>query len=65
MKACKIPKGYAATSIRSSSINKSIDCGATKTEINRAIRYRKGSQAVTNHYDKNLNDKIRTRLAKL
>ncbi|KAA6361838.1 MAG: hypothetical protein EZS28_042635, partial [Streblomastix strix] len=65
MKACKIPAGYTVTSIRSSSMTKSIDQGATKTEINRATRHRKGSQAVANHYDKNLNDKIRTRLAKL
>ncbi|KAA6374828.1 MAG: hypothetical protein EZS28_029645, partial [Streblomastix strix] len=65
MKACKIPTGYTVTSIRSSSMTKSIDQGATKTEINRATRHRKGSQTVANHYDKNLNDKIRTRLAKL
>ncbi|KAA6368429.1 MAG: hypothetical protein EZS28_036044 [Streblomastix strix] len=38
--------------------------GATKTEINRALRHRKGSQAVANHNYKNLNDMIGTRLAK-
>ncbi|KAA6376943.1 MAG: hypothetical protein EZS28_027529, partial [Streblomastix strix] len=65
MKACKIPTGYTVTSIRSSSMTKSIDQGATKTEIYRAIIHRKDSQAVVNHYEKNLNDKIRTRLAKL
>ncbi|KAA6358166.1 MAG: hypothetical protein EZS28_046308 [Streblomastix strix] len=65
MNACRILTGYTVTSIRSSSMTKQIDQGATKTEINRATRHRKGSQAVANHYDKNLNDKIRTRLAKL
>ncbi|KAA6369207.1 MAG: hypothetical protein EZS28_035266, partial [Streblomastix strix] len=65
MNACKIPTGYTVISIRSSSMTKQIDQGTTKTEINRATRHRKGSQEVANHYDKNLNDKIRTRLAKL
>ncbi|KAA6387796.1 MAG: hypothetical protein EZS28_016677 [Streblomastix strix] len=60
MKICKIPTGYTVTSNRSSSMTKSTDQGPNKTEINRASRHRKGSQAVVNHYDTNLNDKIIT-----
>ncbi|KAA6384809.1 MAG: hypothetical protein EZS28_019667 [Streblomastix strix] len=63
-RACKIPTGYTVILIKFSSMTKSIDQGAIKIEISRATRHNEGSLAVANHYDKHLNDKIRTRLAK-
>ncbi|KAA6354678.1 MAG: hypothetical protein EZS28_049795, partial [Streblomastix strix] len=58
-----IPDNPAVTSIRKSSMTKSIDQGATKTQINRATRHKKGTDTVAHHYDKNLNDNLRQRLS--
>ncbi|KAA6400602.1 MAG: hypothetical protein EZS28_003878 [Streblomastix strix] len=58
-----IPDNSAVTSIRKSSMTKSIEQGATKTQIYRAIRHRKGTDTVAHHYDKNLNDNLRQRLS--
>ncbi|KAA6390357.1 MAG: hypothetical protein EZS28_014116 [Streblomastix strix] len=63
MAEAEVPDNPAVTSIRKSSMTKSIDQGATKTQINRAIRYKKGTDTVAHHYDKNLNDNLRQRLS--
>ncbi|KAA6379566.1 MAG: hypothetical protein EZS28_024906 [Streblomastix strix] len=59
-----IPDNPAVISIRKSSITKSIDQRATKTQINRATRHKKGTDTVAHHYDKNLNDNLRQKLSK-
>ncbi|KAA6374341.1 MAG: hypothetical protein EZS28_030132 [Streblomastix strix] len=64
MRACKIPTVFTVIFIKFSSMTKSIDQGATKIEISRAIN-RKVLQAVANPNDKNFIDKIRKQLAKL
>ncbi|KAA6374956.1 MAG: hypothetical protein EZS28_029517, partial [Streblomastix strix] len=54
-----IPDNPAVTSIRKSSMTKSIDQGAIKTQINRSTRHKKGNDTVAHHYDKNLKDYLR------
>ncbi|KAA6365755.1 MAG: hypothetical protein EZS28_038719 [Streblomastix strix] len=58
-----IPDNPAVTSISKSSKTKSIDQGATKTQINRATRHKKKTDTDAHHYDKNLNDNLRQRLS--
>ncbi|KAA6358018.1 MAG: hypothetical protein EZS28_046455 [Streblomastix strix] len=58
-----IPDNPAVTSIRKSYMTKSIDQGATKTQINHATRHNKGNDTVARLYDKNLNDNLRQRLS--
>ncbi|KAA6354469.1 MAG: hypothetical protein EZS28_050004, partial [Streblomastix strix] len=62
MQASGVKKGNSVTSIRKSSITKSIDQGATIQEINRASRHKDGPSTVAVHYDMNLNDTVRERL---
>ncbi|KAA6361750.1 MAG: hypothetical protein EZS28_042724 [Streblomastix strix] len=52
----------STTSIRKSSINKSIDQGALQQEVDRASRHKEGAGTVALHYDLNLNDRLRERL---
>ncbi|KAA6363624.1 MAG: hypothetical protein EZS28_040849, partial [Streblomastix strix] len=59
MQASGVKKGNSVTSIRKSSITKSIDQGATIQEINRASRHKDGPSTVAVHYDMNLNDTVR------
>ncbi|KAA6368547.1 MAG: hypothetical protein EZS28_035926, partial [Streblomastix strix] len=62
MQASGVKKGNSVTSIRKSSITKSIDQGATIQEINRASRHKDGPSTAAVHYDMNLNDTVRERL---
>ncbi|KAA6365247.1 MAG: hypothetical protein EZS28_039227 [Streblomastix strix] len=57
-----IPSGPTVISIRKSSLIKSISQNATKTQINRATRHKKGSDIVAHRYDQNLNDDLREKL---
>ncbi|KAA6372731.1 MAG: hypothetical protein EZS28_031741, partial [Streblomastix strix] len=63
MKLAGIEVSYTVTSIRSSSITKQISIGATKQQVNRFSRHKKGLATVSKFYDKNLNDNLRERLA--
>ncbi|KAA6363174.1 MAG: hypothetical protein EZS28_041299, partial [Streblomastix strix] len=58
-----IEKSNTVTSIRKSSITKGIDQGATQQQINRFSMHADGAATVQFHYDMNLNDDIRERLA--
>ncbi|KAA6377834.1 MAG: hypothetical protein EZS28_026639, partial [Streblomastix strix] len=58
-----IPSGSTVTSIRKSSMTKSISQGATKTQINRATRHKKGTDTVAHLYNQNLNDDLREKLS--
>ncbi|KAA6397562.1 MAG: hypothetical protein EZS28_006917 [Streblomastix strix] len=58
-----IPDNPAVTSIRKSSMTKSIDQGAINTQIIGATRHKKGTDTAAHHYDKNLNDNLRQRLS--
>ncbi|KAA6390804.1 MAG: hypothetical protein EZS28_013672 [Streblomastix strix] len=60
-----INKSHTIISIRSSSITKAVDQGATPYQINRFSRHKGGPYTVQQFYDKNLNDDIRERLGKL
>ncbi|KAA6375427.1 MAG: hypothetical protein EZS28_029049 [Streblomastix strix] len=59
MSAAGVHKGNSVTSIRKSSITKSINQGATIQEICRASQHKDGPSTVAVHFDKNLNDTIR------
>ncbi|KAA6369756.1 MAG: hypothetical protein EZS28_034717, partial [Streblomastix strix] len=63
MKLVNIDLSYTVTSIRSSSITKQIAIGATKQQVNRFTRHKKGPATVARFYNKNTNDELRERLA--
>ncbi|KAA6383702.1 MAG: hypothetical protein EZS28_020773 [Streblomastix strix] len=50
---------YAIISTRSSSLTKQIAIGATKQQVNRITRHKKGQVTVAKFYDKNVNDGLR------
>ncbi|KAA6399789.1 MAG: hypothetical protein EZS28_004689 [Streblomastix strix] len=62
MKGAGVQAKNSVTSIRKSSITKSIDQGASQQEVDRASRHKEGAGTVAVHYDMNLNDKLRERL---
>ncbi|KAA6372972.1 MAG: hypothetical protein EZS28_031500 [Streblomastix strix] len=64
MQASGVKKGNSVTSIRKSSISKSIDQGATIKQINRASRHKDGPRTVADHYDMNLNDTVKETLVR-
>ncbi|KAA6386407.1 MAG: hypothetical protein EZS28_018066 [Streblomastix strix] len=43
--------------------DKSISQGATKTQINRATRHKKGTDTATYHYDQNIGNDLREKLS--
>ncbi|KAA6404405.1 MAG: hypothetical protein EZS28_000064 [Streblomastix strix] len=59
MSAAGVHKGNSVTSIRKSSITKSLNQGAKILEINRASRHKDGPSTVAAHYDMNLNETIK------
>ncbi|KAA6374906.1 MAG: hypothetical protein EZS28_029565, partial [Streblomastix strix] len=59
MKDAGVQAKNSVTSIRKSSITKSIDQGASQQEVDRASRHKEGAGTVAVHYDMNLNDKLR------
>ncbi|KAA6396720.1 MAG: hypothetical protein EZS28_007757 [Streblomastix strix] len=63
MKLANIDISYTVTSIRSSSITKQIAIGATKQQVNRFTRHKKGPATMARFYDKNTNDELKERLA--
>ncbi|KAA6400587.1 MAG: hypothetical protein EZS28_003882 [Streblomastix strix] len=65
MNLAGVNKSHTIISIRSSSITKAIDQGATPYQINRFSRHKDGPNTVQQIYDKNLNDDLRERLGKL
>ncbi|KAA6364713.1 MAG: hypothetical protein EZS28_039760 [Streblomastix strix] len=62
MKGADVQAKNSVTSIRQSSITKSIDQGASYQEVDRAFRHKEGTGTVAVHYDMNLNDRLRERL---
>ncbi|KAA6386755.1 MAG: hypothetical protein EZS28_017715 [Streblomastix strix] len=62
MKGAGVQDKNSVTSIRKSSITKSIDQGASQQELDRASRQKEGAGTMAVHYDMNLNDKLRERL---
>ncbi|KAA6395480.1 MAG: hypothetical protein EZS28_008991 [Streblomastix strix] len=62
MSAAGVHKGNSVTSIKKSSITKSINQGATIQEINRASRHKDRPSTVAVHYDMNTNNTIREKL---
>ncbi|KAA6373436.1 MAG: hypothetical protein EZS28_031036 [Streblomastix strix] len=63
MQEAGIEKQNTVISIRKSSITKDIDQRATQQQINRFSMHADGAATVQFHYDMNLNDDIRERLA--
>ncbi|KAA6396848.1 MAG: hypothetical protein EZS28_007624 [Streblomastix strix] len=63
MQDAGIEKSNTVTSIKKSSITKGIDQGATQQQINRFSLHADGAVTVQFHYDMNLNNDIRERLA--
>ncbi|KAA6370458.1 MAG: hypothetical protein EZS28_034016 [Streblomastix strix] len=63
MQDAGIEKSNTVISIRKSSITKDIDQRATQQQINRFSMHADGAATVQFHYDMNLNDDIRERLA--
>ncbi|KAA6361808.1 MAG: hypothetical protein EZS28_042665, partial [Streblomastix strix] len=62
MKGAGVQAKNSVTSIRKSSITKSIDQGASQQEVDRASRHKEGVGTVAVLYDMNLNDQLRERL---
>ncbi|KAA6397851.1 MAG: hypothetical protein EZS28_006624 [Streblomastix strix] len=62
MKGADVQAKNSVTSIRKSSITKSIEQRASQQEVDRAFRRKEGAGTVVVHYDMNLNDRLRETL---